>query len=90
MRAAPPSREETGCIIPENKVAGTMVAIAVPKTAAIWVWVKAEISSPSPVVAETYRSAPRLKAEKLPLTGTPNKKIANPIMIRKLTIPTMT
>jgi hypothetical protein len=53
MIRAPPVSEATGVIMPENCVAGVIVAIAVPKIAASCVFVKEDMSSPRPVVAQT-------------------------------------
>ena len=53
ITAPAPERAEVGTIMPENCVAGIMVRIAVPNSAATWVLVKAETSRPMPVVAVT-------------------------------------
>jgi hypothetical protein len=53
MMAALPVSVEVGTIRPENCCAGTVVRIAVPNSAASCVRVKADISSPMPVVAVT-------------------------------------
>ncbi|MNR63843.1 hypothetical protein D3C85_1862890 [compost metagenome] len=53
ISAAPPSRDDTGCTSPENWMAGTMVAMATPNTAAIWLRMKVDISRPMPVATQT-------------------------------------
>ena len=46
ITAPAPDSDETGVSMPENWVAGSMVRIAVPNSAAIWVRVNDEISMP--------------------------------------------
>ena len=53
MTAAAPLSDATGVIIPENCVAGIVVAMAVPKIAAIWVFANDDMNNPNPVVAKT-------------------------------------
>ena len=53
---------------------GRLVMIMVPRIAAIWVRVKAEISRPMLVVDSTYSSPPSARVKPLPLNGTPNSQ----------------
>ena len=53
MILAPPESDDTGASIPEKLTAGTIERIVVANTAATWVRVKEEMSSPKPVVAMT-------------------------------------
>ncbi len=71
MNPALPWSVETGWSSPENWIVGTMVRIAVTKTAATWLLVKVEVTIPMPVVAVTYSSVQSVNIKKLPLIGTP-------------------
>ena len=53
MIAAPPVNEDNGVRKPQNWTTGITVRMAVPKRAASCVLVKAEMSSPIPVVPTT-------------------------------------
>ena len=53
---------------------GKLVMIMVPRIAAIWVRVNADISKPMLVVASTYSSPPSANVIALPLKGTPNNQ----------------
>ncbi|CSP80345.1 Uncharacterised protein [Shigella sonnei] len=61
--------------------------IAVPKMAAIWLFIKVEISSPIPVAMMIYSSAARVSVRKLPLCGTPNTNTDRPQSRKKFSIP---
>ena len=74
INAAEPSSDERGTMRPENWMVGRLVMIMVPRIAAIWVRVNADISSPMLVVDSTYKSPPRANVSALPLNGTPNSQ----------------
>ena len=46
MSRAPPSSVETGCIIPENCIVGSIDSTAAAKIAATWLLVNDEINKP--------------------------------------------
>ena len=83
----PPSRDDTGSIIPENCLAGMIVAIDVAKIAVIWLRVKADIKRPRPVEAVIKSSAAKVQSRKLPLRGTSKAKTASAQTRKKFTMP---
>ena len=81
-----PSKEETGSISPQKLTAIINTTTVVAASAEICVFVKAEINSPTPVVAVTYNNAAKLSAQKLPFSATPNTVIASATKPKKLII----